>query len=317
MTPGGDDDRTPGGDDDRAPGGGDDAARAAREMRARAREAGRGYVPRLPALKAIAAREAALARGEGAAVAPVPLPEGFLARPFAHRGLHGAGNPENGRGAIEAAVAAGYAIEIDVQPSADGVAMVFHDATLERMTRARGPVRTRMARKLGALALGATRGLMPTLGAALCVVGGAVPLVIELKDQSGELSGTDGVLEGAVARALVGYGGPVAVMSFNPDMVARIARIAPDVPRGLTTAAFGAEWDLAGEVRDRLRGIPDFDAAGASFVSHEAGDLERDRVAELRARGAGVLCWTVRSEREARAARMRADQITFEGFRPT
>ena len=35
--------------------------------------------------------------------------------------------------------AAGYGIELDVQLSADGEAMVFHDATLERMTGGRGP----------------------------------------------------------------------------------------------------------------------------------------------------------------------------------
>ena len=68
------------------------------------------------------------------------LPAAFLERPIAHRALHdlAAGRPENSRAAISAAVAAGYGVEIDLQLSSDGVAMVFHDERLERLTGARG-----------------------------------------------------------------------------------------------------------------------------------------------------------------------------------
>ncbi|NND17548.1 MAG: phosphodiesterase, partial [Silicimonas sp.] len=57
------------------------------------------------------------------------LPERLLTRPIAHRGLHDVtdGRPENSRAAVRAAIARDYSIEIDLQPSADGVAMVFHD----------------------------------------------------------------------------------------------------------------------------------------------------------------------------------------------
>ncbi|MEC9311765.1 MAG: glycerophosphodiester phosphodiesterase family protein, partial [Pseudomonadota bacterium] len=60
------------------------------------------------------------------------LPAPFLKLPVAHRALHNlaAGRPENSRAAIRAAIAAGYAIEIDLQLSADGQPMVFHDDTL-------------------------------------------------------------------------------------------------------------------------------------------------------------------------------------------
>src|ERR1700755_2171791 len=51
--------------------------------------------------------------------------------PFAHRGLHGRGAPENSRAAIDAAIATGHGIEIDVRLSRDGESFVFHDATLE------------------------------------------------------------------------------------------------------------------------------------------------------------------------------------------
>ncbi|MCB1330289.1 MAG: phosphodiesterase, partial [Maritimibacter sp.] len=73
------------------------------------------------------------------------LPEAFLRRPIAHRALHGPDAPENSLSAVRAAVAAGYGIEIDVQPSADEVAMVFHDYDLDRLTETTGPVRIHSA----------------------------------------------------------------------------------------------------------------------------------------------------------------------------
>jgi glycerophosphoryl diester phosphodiesterase len=52
-------------------------------------------------------------------------------RPIAHRGLHDLTNDniqiENTAGAARAAIAAGYGLEVDVQVSADGEAMVYHD----------------------------------------------------------------------------------------------------------------------------------------------------------------------------------------------
>src|SRR6187401_1895693 len=64
----------------------------------------------------------------------------LIAKPFAHRGLHGPGRIENSRAAFEAAIAAGHGIELDVQSSADGRAMVFHDSTLDRLADGAGPV---------------------------------------------------------------------------------------------------------------------------------------------------------------------------------
>ena len=61
-------------------------------------------------------------------------------RPIAHRGWHGAGRPENSLSAARAAIARGFAIECDIQRTADGEAVVFHDATLERLTPARGRI---------------------------------------------------------------------------------------------------------------------------------------------------------------------------------
>ena len=84
-----------------------------------------------------------------------PLHPDFLRLPVAHRAYHdrAAGRPENSRAAIRTAVAAGYAIEIDLQPSADGRAMVFHDYDLRRLTGADGMIRQHSAADLAGLTL--------------------------------------------------------------------------------------------------------------------------------------------------------------------
>ncbi|MCB2124566.1 MAG: phosphodiesterase [Rhodobacteraceae bacterium] len=251
----------------------------------------------------------------------VPLPASFLRTPIAHRALHDrkAGRPENSPAAFRAAIAAGYGIECDIQPSADGVPMVFHDYDLRRLTGVPGRIRGLSAAKLRALRLLDGDDGIPTLAEMLALVAGRVPLLIEIKDQDGDMGPGVGPLEGAVAGTLRGYAGPVAVMSFNPHSVAALAEAAPAIPRGLTTSAYAAEdWPLlTPRVRDRLREIPDYDAVGASFLSHEAADLARPRVADLKARGAAVLCWTIRSPGAEAEARRVADNVTFEGYAAT
>lgn len=247
-----------------------------------------------------------------------PLPGVFLRRPLAHRALHDVarGRPENSRAAVRAAVAAGYGVEIDLQLSRDGCAMVFHDDDLGRLTDESGPVRQRDAAELRGIRLRGGNEGIPDLAQVLALVAGRAPILAEMKDQHGAMGETDGALERAVARAIAGYEGPLALMSFNPHMVAHMARLAPGVPRGIVSCAFApANWPMLGAAtRARLRGIPDYDRAGCSFISHEVGDLRRPRVAELKARGAAVLCWTVRSAKAEARARQVADNITFEGY---
>jgi glycerophosphoryl diester phosphodiesterase len=248
---------------------------------------------------------------------PARLPPEFLRLPVAHRALHdrAAGRPENSRDAVRAAVAAGYAIEIDVQMSSDGQAMVFHDDTLDRLTAEAGPVRARTSAALGAIRLTDAADGIPTLPQVLALVAGRVPLLIEVKDQTGNLSAGVGPLERAVAGALSGYDGPVAVMSFNPHSVAALAELAPDVARGLTTMTFDPEeWGLTGARAAELSAIPDYDRVGASFISHHWKHLSDPRVADLRVAGAGILCWTIRSAADETAARAIAHNVTFEGY---
>ena len=247
-----------------------------------------------------------------------PLPAAFLTAPLAHRALHDRSQrrPENSPGAVKAAVAVGYGIELDLQLSKDGVAMVFHDEWLERLTEATGLVKHQTAADLSRIKLRDSDDTIPTLTEVLALIAGHVPLLIEIKDQTDTMSPTDGRLEAATAADLSTYVGPVAVMSFNPHAIANMARLAPQIPRGLTTAAYDpADWaPLDPSICDHLRLIPDYDRTLSSFISHEAADLSRPRVAELRAAGATILCWTIRSPQAEAQARNVAQNITFESY---
>lgn len=239
----------------------------------------------------------------------------FLARPIAHRALHGPGRAENSLEAVQAAVAAGYGIEIDLQMSGDGGALVFHDATLDRMTAQTGPLAERKARDIVAIPLKGG-GTIPTLARVLAAVAGRVPLLLEIKDQSGMLGPGLRGLESAVARDLDGYPGPVAVMSFNPHVVALMARLAPHVVRGLTTCEFmPRDWPGAADLPG-LRAIAAFDAVGAAFVSHHWRDLDSRALIPLRDRAVPVLCWTIRNPQDEAFARRLSGNITFEGYVP-
>lgn len=247
-----------------------------------------------------------------------PLPLEFLSRPLAHRGYHDVtrGRPENSRASIRAALDAGYGVEIDVQLSQDGHAMVFHDYELDRLTPETGLVKIHRRAELQRFPLLGGKEGIPDLETVLDLVAGRAPVLIEIKDQDGAMMHDVGPLENEVARIVQAYDGPVAVMSFNPHAMDVFAAAAPDIPRGLTTCAYQPDdWpELPDEVFKHLREVPHYDRVGASFVSHLVTDLDRPRIAELKRNGAKILCWTVTSAEQEAEARKVADNITFEGY---
>ena len=195
--------------------------------------------------------------------------------------------------------------------------MVFHDYALQRLTGTEGEVRRRTLREMATIPLNGGSEGAPSLRDVLDNVAGRAPLLVEIKDQDGALGDNVGPLETAVAAALSGYDGPVAVMSFNPHSVAAMQVLAPDIPRGLTTCDFNPEtWPLTPARAEALAEIPDFARVGASFISHDARDLTRPRVSALKDQGNAVLTWTIRSPDEEAEARKIAQNITFEGYLP-
>ena len=238
------------------------------------------------------------------------------ARPIAHRGLHGEGLIENTLGAAAAAVAGNYGIEVDLQLAADGEVVVFHDDTLDRLTSGTGPVNARSLAELKALSLRATSERIPTLQELLARVAGRTPLMLELKSQ---WNGDDR-LAARLAAELMSYAGPVAAMSFDPDLVMALIKHAPGLPRGIVAERHfrKSEWPQLSLVRRLALGhLLHMYATKPHFIAYRVDDLPA--LAPLFCRhvwGMPILTWTVRSEAQRRRARWWANQVIFEGFRP-
>jgi glycerophosphoryl diester phosphodiesterase len=236
----------------------------------------------------------------------------------AHRGLHdrARGIIENMPGAVTAAISGNFSIEVDIQLSADGEAMVHHDDALGRLTDGSGALRSLTAAELKAVAFKDTSERMMTLGDLCALVAGRVPLVIEVK------SHFDGnrQLVRRMSQVLAGYRGAVVGMSFDPDQVTALRELMPQLPRGIVAERHytEADWPKASAAQRRdmthlrhgFRTRPHFVAysvnelpAAAPWIGHHIFGLP-------------LLTWTVRTpEQRERAARY-ANQMIFEGFVP-
>lgn len=239
----------------------------------------------------------------------------LTARPIAHRGLHGGAVVENTLEAAEAAAAANYAIECDIQLTADGELVVFHDDTLERLTVAAGPLRSRTLADLKNIAYRDTAGRIPELKEFLARVAARTPLLIELKS----LWDGDPRIAERAAAILANYSGPFALMSFDPWLVRALRLVAPALPRGIVAERYYDDpgWSLSRRQKFALGNLMHIVETRPHFVAYWVRDLPA--LAPLFARNVlsmPLLTWTVRTAAErARAARW-ADQMIFEGFRP-
>jgi glycerophosphoryl diester phosphodiesterase len=227
----------------------------------------------------------------------------LIARPVAHRGLHdvAAGIVENMPSAIEAAIAAGYAIEVDLQISADGEAMVHHDDALGRLTGGSGRLDAMAAAELRRVPFRATPERMMTLGDLCDLVAGRTTLVLELKSHGDG----DRRLPTRVAGVVAGYAGPVAAMSFDPAHVLALRDLAPRLARGIVAE----QLDTMAELQDRWRAHPQFIAYSVKNLPALLPLLGRFVLRMP------LLAWTVRSEADRGSARRWANQMIFEGFR--
>ncbi len=242
----------------------------------------------------------------------------LTARPIAHRGLHDAANGliENTAGAVRAAIANNYGIEVDLQISADGEAMVHHDAVLGRVTAGEGRLDAQTAAELKRVSFRGNDEHMMTLGDLCDLVAGRVTMLLELKSR---FDG-DPLLPARVAAILAGYRGPVAPMSFDPQQLNVLRQKAPRLPRGIVAAKYRPHpyWDLMppwmrygmGSLLPALTARPQFVAYAADNLPAFAASVARHIVC------LPLVTWVVRSERERQRVADFADQIIFEGFRP-
>jgi glycerophosphoryl diester phosphodiesterase len=245
-------------------------------------------------------------------------PDWLTARPVAHRGLHDAahGIIENMPGAVQAAIDGNFAIEVDIQLTSDGEAMVHHDDALGRLTEGSGALLGKTAAELKAIKFKDTSERMMTLGDLCTLVAGRVPLVIEVKSH---FDG-DRKLVARMAEVLAGYRGPVVGMSFDPDQVLALREKMPALPRGIIAQRDYDDdyWKkLTPEQRDGMLYLRHAFRTQPHFVAFWVNELPAP--APWIARnifGLPLLTWTVRTpEQRERAARY-ADQMIFEGFRP-
>jgi glycerophosphoryl diester phosphodiesterase len=255
---------------------------------------------------------------------PVNAPAWLIERPIAHRGLHdeAKGVIENTLGAAEAAIAAGFAIECDVQVSRDGEAFVLHDETLDRLTGASGAVSAKSAAEIVALRIKGSDEPPRRFEAFLKVVAGRTPIICELKSRvDGDWRVGDRVI--ALAAA---YDGPLALKSFDHDLVAYLrlrrprTRLGELCPIGIVAEASYDDpiWAfLTAEQKQDWTDFDHFDRLRPDFLSWNVNDLPHKvpfLMKELH--GAPVMAWTVRTAEQREAARKWADQIVFEGHEP-
>lgn len=250
------------------------------------------------------------------AAGAAPWPDWLIARPIAHRGLHDAarGIIENTAGAIDAAIAGRYGIEVDLQISGDGEAMVHHDDALGRLTDGHGRLAGMSVAELKRVPFRASAERMLTLPELLERVGGRVALVLELKSR---FDGDDRLVV-RVARALADHAGSVAAMSFDPGMIAALRRIAPDLRRGIVAERRFAELPARSAAwrRPALAHLLHAPMTRPDFVAYRVDDLPAPATRVAHGLGLPILTWTVRTAAQRQRAANNADQMIFEGFRP-
>lgn len=238
--------------------------------------------------------------------------ERLFAPPIAHRGLWSPdGPPENSLAAFRAACAAGYGIELDVQLSADGEAMVFHDGSLKRMTGAEGRLTDRTAAELAELRLAGSDEPIPTLAETLAVVGRRAMVHIELKTPYGAV----GPLEQRVHEVIIDHAGPVCVIGFNAYSHAWFAERYPNVLRGLDSYSYADARNMDAGQRRAMAELEHVAIAKPHFLALGLDMLPGEAAARHRAKGLPVVAWTVKEPSQWEAIKAHCDNLIFEGFR--
>lgn len=239
------------------------------------------------------------------------LPDWVLRRPVAHRGLHDATTPENTLAAVEAAIEADYAVEVDLQLTADGGLIVAHDSTLDRTTDQSGRIIERTTDELRGVPLKDCDETLSSLDDLLALVSGRAALFLEAKAPRDHVDKAR--MAAAIVKSLGRYSGAATVMTFDPDLLGILRRSLRDTPLGILAGGEGRHGSIVSRfgrnfMLHTVRTKPD-------FVSYCAEDLPHLGPARTRQRRP-VLAWTVRSEQEAARLAPHVDQIIFENFRP-
>ena len=228
-------------------------------------------------------------------------------KPIAHRGLHDQTSVENSISAFQKAIDLGLPIELDVQASLEGIPVVFHDASLERLTHLEGPIYHQTLDTLEKTPLKDSNDTIPSLKTVLEHVNGQVPLLIEIKSESPYVS-----LTKAVLKTLENYPGAFALQSFDPRIIGLIKKLNPHLIRGQISEMFETiemkplkKWLLSRMVRNVFT-TPD-------YIVYDAEHLNKPWVQKQK-KQRPVIAYTLKSEKASKDALKLADNVIFEGF---
>lgn len=244
----------------------------------------------------------------------------IFARPVAHRGFHDADNGiiENTPSAIQCAVDHEFGIEVDIQETADGEALVFHDYLLDRLVEGTGKVIDHTSGALVDMHMKTGTDRLWLLQDLFDLVGGKVPLVIEIKSLLRRDAQGDFVRH--VVDQVAAYDGPACIKTFDPDMLSIAKSQNRNVLRGIVAdgVAPGPEYVRHSRVdRFILRHMLHIPRTRPHFISYGVRDLANPAPRLLRSLfNKPVMCWTVRTREQHAFADRFADQIVFEGFNP-
>ncbi len=223
---------------------------------------------------------------------PVPLV-------IAHRG-DSAHRPENTLASFATALELGAElVELDIQLTKDGHAVVIHDPTLDRTTSGRGPVREHTLAQIRALSAGYPDQFgsdfagerVPTLAEVLHLLRGRAKALVEIKHESVTEADEDGIEALAIAEVRkAGVSDGVGFLSFARRALQRCRKKAPEIPRG--HIFFRASVD---EVLEGAR------EAGTDLVMPEKGMLSLELRDRVKAAGLRLATWVVDEPEELRA----------------
>ena len=232
---------------------------------------------------------------------------------YAHRGLHDATRAENSMSAFKAALDAGYGMELDVRLSSDGELVVFHDATLDRVTDATGRVDSYTYAELSKIHLSGTEDTVPAFRDLLKLVDGKVPLIVEIKEEAGSVAVTE-----KTAELLREYKGAYVVESFNPLAIAHMKKIMPEVLRGQLSETYTKNKKFRDILHVLLQCLVFNVSTRPDFIAFNIRDRKNAALRLCRGIfGACTVAWTVRSrEEEAIARKSGFDAVIFENYIP-
>ena len=225
--------------------------------------------------------------------APDPLDPGPVG--FAHRGLHsGIQFPENSLIAFAAALEKGAGIECDLRLTKDDHIVVFHDADAWRMCASPMKIGGSTLNELGRLTVG--EHPIPTLTSLLTLVGGRVPLLLEVKVENDIWRWMRPLRD-----TLFDYGGPFGIMSFDPRIPRLVRTNMPDYWRGLVLRDGLSWWRRGIAIRTAS---PQFLAVDKKALAHPWAQSARTIMP--------VYGWTIRAAGERAQAEVQADALIWE-----